>query len=91
MVFAARVAEATGLAQAGLAAGHVELLRSVGLPVGGVDLDPDAVLAAMATDKKHHRGLRLVLLRDVGRPEVVPAPDRALLVAAIHSLAEDPA
>jgi 3-dehydroquinate synthetase len=85
------VAEATGLAQAGLAAGHVELLRSVGLPVGGVDLDPDAVLAAMATDKKHHRGLRLVLLRDVGRPEVVPAPDRALLVAAIHSLAEDPA
>jgi 3-dehydroquinate synthase len=91
MVFAARVAEATGLAAAGLAAGHVELLRAVGLPVGGVDLDPDAVLAAMATDKKHHRGLRLVLLRDVGHPEVVPAPEPALLAAAIRSLAEVPA
>jgi 3-dehydroquinate synthase len=90
MVFAARVAEAMGLAAAGLAAGHVELLRAVGLPVGGVDLDPDAVLAAMATDKKHHRGLRLVLLRDVGRPEVVPAPEPSLLAAEIRSLAEVP-
>jgi 3-dehydroquinate synthetase len=91
MVFAARVAEAVELAAPGLAAGHVELLRSVGLPVGGVRLDPDAVLAAMTTDKKHHQGPRLVLLRDVGRPEIVPAPERGVLVAAIRSLAEDPA
>jgi 3-dehydroquinate synthase len=91
MVFAARVAEAVGLAAPGLAAGHVELLRAVGLPVGGVRLDPDAVLAAMATDKKHHQGLRLVLLREVGAPVILPAPDRAVLVAAIRSLAEEPA
>jgi 3-dehydroquinate synthetase len=91
MVFAARVAEAVGLAAPGLAGGHVELLRAVGLPVGGVRLDPDAVLAAMATDKKHHRGPRLVLLRAVGAPAIVPAPDRAVLVAAIRSLAEEPA
>jgi len=91
MVFAARVAEAVGLAAPGLAGGHVELLRAVGLPVGGVRLDPDAVLAAMATDKKHHQGPRLVLLRDVGAPVVVPAPDRGVLVAAIRSLAEEPA
>jgi 3-dehydroquinate synthase len=91
MVFAARVAEAVGLAGPGLAAGHVELLAALGLPVGGVRLDPDQVLAAMATDKKHRRGLRLVLLRRPGQPEVVPAPDRAVLVAAIRSLAEDPA
>jgi 3-dehydroquinate synthetase len=90
MVFAARVAEAVGLAAPGMARGHVELLRAVGLPVGGVRLDPEAVLAAMATDKKHHQGLRLVLLRAVGRPMVVPAPDRGVLVAAIRSLAEDP-
>jgi hypothetical protein len=49
------------------------------------------VLAAMATDKKHHRGLRLVLLRDVGHPEVVAAPEPTLLAAAIRSLAEVPA
>jgi 3-dehydroquinate synthase len=91
MVFAARVAEAIGLARPGLADGHVELLAALGLPVGGVRLDPDRVLAAMATDKKHRGGLRLVLLRGPGRPEVVPAPDRAVLVAAIGSLAEDPA
>jgi len=87
MVFAARVAEALGLARPGLAAGHVELLAALGLPVGGVRLDPDQVLAAMATDKKQRGGLRLVLLRRPGQPEVVTAPDRRVLVAAIRSLA----
>jgi 3-dehydroquinate synthase len=86
MVFAARVAEAIGLARPGLADGHVRLLAALGLPVGGVRLDPDQVLAAMATDKKHRGGLRLVLLRRPGQPEVVPAPDRQVLVAAIRSL-----
>jgi 3-dehydroquinate synthase len=86
MVFAARVAEAVGLARPGLADGHVELLAAVGLPVGGVSLDPDQVLAAMATDKKQRKGLRLVLLRDLGQPEVVTSPDRQVLVAAIRSL-----
>ena len=90
MVFAARVAEAIGLARPGLADGHVALLAALGLPVGGVELDPDRALAAMATDKKQRKGLRLVLLRDLGRPEVVTNPDREVLVAAIRSLAEDP-
>jgi 3-dehydroquinate synthetase len=90
MVFAARVAEAVGLARPGLAAGHVELLAALGLPVGGVRLDPDQVLAAMASDKKHRHGLRLVLLRDLGQPEVVAAPDREVLVAAVRSLAHGP-
>ena len=90
MVFAARVAEAVGLARPGLAAGHVELLAALGLPVGGVRLDPDRVLAAMATDKKQRQGLRLVLLRELGQPEVVTAPDRQVLVAALRSLEKDP-
>jgi 3-dehydroquinate synthase len=92
MVFAARVAEATGLAAPGLVEGHVELLRAAGLPVGGVDLDPDAVLEAMGTDKKHGGaggGLRLVLLSAPGRPRLVPAPERQVLVEAIRSLAPD--
>jgi 3-dehydroquinate synthase len=92
MVFAARVAEAAGLAAPGLADGHVELLRAAGLPVGGVALDPDAVLAAMGTDKKRGAGgLRLVLLRAPGQPELVPAPGRGQLVEAIRSLAAEPA
>jgi 3-dehydroquinate synthase len=88
MVFAARVAEAVGIAPPGLADGHVRVLAAMGLPTGGVELDPAAVLAAMATDKKHLGGLRLVLLRAVGQPVVVPAPDQAVLAAAIGSLAE---
>jgi 3-dehydroquinate synthetase len=90
MVFAARVAEAIGLARPGLADGHVEFLAALGLPVGGVRLDPDEVLEAMATDKKHRQGLRLVLLRAPGQPEVVTAPERGVLVAAIESLAQTP-
>jgi 3-dehydroquinate synthase len=92
MVFAARVAEATGLAGPGLVAGHVRLLRAAGLPVGGVDLDPGAVLRAMATDKKHggRGGLRMVLLRAPGQAELVPAPQREVLVAAIRALAKVP-
>jgi len=90
MVFAARVAEATGLAEEGLVAGHVRVLGALGLPTGGVALDPGAVLAAMATDKKHLGGIRLVLLRAPGRPEIVRAPDPGVLAAAIRALADDP-
>ena len=90
MIFAARVAEATGLAAPGLVAGHATLLRAAGLPTGGVDLDPDAVLDAMATDKKATGGaLRLVLLRAAGRAALLPAPPRAVLVAAIRALAKE--
>src|SRR6266702_3055082 len=65
--------------------------RAAGLPVGGTDLDPDAILDAMATDKKTTGGgLRLVLLREVGRAELLPAPPRAVLVEAIRALAEEP-
>ncbi len=92
MVFAARVAEAVGMAGPGLVERHVELLRAARLPVGGVDLDPDTVLEAMGTDKKHGGaggGLRLVLLSAPGKPELVPAPERQVLIEAIRSLAGD--
>jgi 3-dehydroquinate synthase len=93
MVFAAKVSEMVGLAAPGLVDGHVRVLRAAGLPVGGVELDPDALLEAMGTDKKHGGaggGLRLVLLRAEGDAKLVPAPDRPLLVEAIHSLAAEP-
>jgi 3-dehydroquinate synthase len=86
MVFAARVAELTGLAAPGLADGHRKVLAAAGLPVGGLQVDPDEALAAMATDKKHQDGLRLVLLRAPGQPEVRAAPGRDVLVEALRSL-----
>jgi len=90
MVFAARVAEATGVAAPGLAGGHVRLLSRLGLPVGGIEIDPDAAIDAMATDKKAKGGLRLVLLTEPGSPLVVAAPGRALMAELIRSLARDP-
>ena len=71
MVFAARLAEAEGLAAPGLAARHVRLLSSLGLETHGGLPDAGEVLAAMKMDKKYRGGIRFVLLEDVGRPTVV--------------------
>jgi 3-dehydroquinate synthase len=87
MVFAAHVAELAGVARPGLADGHRALLTAVGLPTGGVPYDPGAVLAAMAGDKKARGGIRLVLLREPGKPEVLPAPERPVLLEALAAVA----
>ncbi len=71
MVFAARLAEALGMAPAGLAARHARLVSSLGLEGNGTLPETDQVLAAFRLDKKYHGGVRFVLLEDVGRPRVV--------------------
>jgi len=71
MVFAARIAEAEGLAPAGLAARHARLLASLGLETDGSLPRSEDVLAAMRMDKKYRGGVRLVLLEDVGHPVVI--------------------
>jgi 3-dehydroquinate synthase len=71
MVFAARIAEAEGLAPAGLAGRHARLLASLGLETDGSLPRSEDVLAAMRMDKKYRGGVRLVLLEDVGRPVVI--------------------
>jgi 3-dehydroquinate synthase len=70
MMFAARLAEARGMA-AGLAARTARLLSSLGLGTDG-RLPPSAeVLAALRLDKKYRDGVRFILLEEVGRPVVV--------------------
>ena len=60
------------------------LLRKAGLPTRAEEIDVDAVLELMQIDKKAGRaGLRLVLLDGLGKAEVMPAPDRAVLADAI--------
>ena len=71
MVFAARLAEARGLASDGLATRTVRLLASFGLETDGSLPSPDEILAAFRLDKKYRGGVRFVLLRDVGRPVIV--------------------
>ena len=70
MVFAARLAEATGRAPRGVAARLGRLLASLGVEPDEPLPSPDDVVAAMRMDKKFRGGVRFVLLEDVGRPFV---------------------
>ena len=84
MVFAARLAEARGFAEPGLAARTQRLLKALGLETQGPLPTVREVLDAFRMDKKFHGAVRFVLLEDVGRPVVVDdvAPEdlRAVLI-----------
>ncbi|MDP9331304.1 MAG: 3-dehydroquinate synthase [Actinomycetota bacterium] len=71
MVFAARLAEARGLAQPGLASRTVRLLSSLGLDPDGAMPPAADIVASFRLDKKYHDGVRFVLLQEVGSPIVV--------------------
>jgi 3-dehydroquinate synthase len=85
-VFAARIAEATGVAAAGLAARHVRLLASLGLETGGPLPPSDRVLSAMRMDKKYASGRRFVLLEDVGRPRVLDDVADEILASTLKEM-----
>jgi len=88
MLFAARLAERTGLAPEGLLARHARLLASLGLePEGGMP-GPDEVLDAMRLDKKYAEGLRFVLLEEVGRPRIVADVASAQVRASLEDMRE---
>jgi 3-dehydroquinate synthase len=70
LVFAARLAEARGDAGTGLTGRTVRLLSALGIDPDGKIPDVASVLEAMQLDKKYRRGMRFVLLRDVGDPFV---------------------
>jgi 3-dehydroquinate synthase len=86
MVFAARLAEAEGLAPAGLASRHVRLLASLGLETGGSLPGADEVLGAMKMDKKYRGGVRFVLLEDVGHPVVVDSVSETSVRAVLDGM-----
>ncbi len=71
MVAAARIAEALGRAEAGLAARIADVLAAWGLPVTCPPYPVDAIWAAMTHDKKKQgKGLRWVLPRALGDVEI---------------------
>ena len=71
MVFAARLSEARGICEPGLAGRTLRLLSSLGLETDGALPPAHDILTAFRMDKKFHGGVRLVLLTEVGRPVVV--------------------
>ena len=70
MLFAAALSEARGLSP-GLSGRTDRLLRSLGLDSQGPLPPSQEVLRCLRLDKKYRRGVRFVLLEDVGRPVVV--------------------
>lgn len=70
MLVAARLAGSRGH-PANLAARTRRLLSALGIDAGGAIPPVDEVIAALRMDKKYRRGVRFVLLEDVGRPVIV--------------------
>jgi 3-dehydroquinate synthase len=88
MVFAARLGERLGVSQAGLADRTVTALQGLGLPTGGVRLDPGPVWELLRRDKKARRGVRFVLCSRPGMARVVDQPPVELVDDVLASLAD---
>jgi len=92
MVFAARLGERMGVSEPGVADRTVAVLEALGLPTGGLRLDPAEVWTVLGRDKKARRrgaddaGVRFVLCPRPGQALVVDAPERSLVDAVLRSL-----
>jgi len=87
MVFAARLGERIGVSEDGLADRTVAILDALGLPTGGVRLDPAAVWDLLARDKKARGGVRFVLCATPGRAQLVDQPEPRIVDEVLRSLA----
>lgn len=90
LVCAARLAARRGICPANLAARIENLLRAIGLPTRVPrDRSADAILGAMAVDKKRVEArLRFVLLRGLGDIVIVDDVTREEIVAVVEELRE---
>lgn len=84
MMFAARLAADLGYAD--LTGIHRMALTAVGLPIGGAGAPYAAIRELWARDKKYDRGMRFVLLEDVGKPILVRDIPEAALNAAYERI-----
>ncbi|MGH2739100.1 MAG: 3-dehydroquinate synthase [Actinomycetota bacterium] len=87
MLFAAHLAEITGLAAPGLVGRHRRVLAPLGLPAHRDVPDAEAVLEALRLDKKYRGGVRFVLLEDLGRAQLVENVSDAEIREALARLA----
>jgi 3-dehydroquinate synthase len=86
MVAAARLGEQLGVSEAGLSDRTVSLLNRLGLPTGGVRVDPAQLWAVMSRDKKAKGGVRFVLCTRPGHAVVVDPPPRSVVDAVLRTL-----
>ena len=76
-----RLAERLGIATAQTAERQLQLLRAVGLPVRGHEVEPSTVMEALTRDKKSRDGqVSFVFAPEIGSFRIVPDVPRAVLV-----------
>lgn len=89
MVFAAELAALAGRLDDAVVARTRSILESLNLPTTYRAEAWPQLLSTMQRDKKARAGLlRFVVLDDIARPQILQAPDEALLFAAYQSIAE---
>ncbi|GAC1415396.1 MAG: hypothetical protein NVSMB57_10920 [Actinomycetota bacterium] len=84
MMFAARLAIEMGFANR--IAEHEAALASAHLPMSGASVEFEDVMALMRKDKKYDRGLRFVVLEDLGAPTIVSGFEHDALQAAYETV-----
>lgn len=84
MVFAAHLAARLGFADR--VAEHVRAISAIGLPTRGAAGPLADLAAAWTRDKKYRRGMRFVVLEDLGRPRVVSDVPEADIRAAYEAV-----
>ncbi len=85
MTMAARLALALGRVDDAFVARQTALIKACGLPTEWAGADPEAMLAAMRTDKKvAHATLRFILPDRIGHVDLLPIHDMAAVKAAMH-------
>ncbi|MBA3869161.1 MAG: 3-dehydroquinate synthase [Anaerolineae bacterium] len=87
LVAAARLSYALGLCDSALAEEVEDIVDKVGLPTRLSDLDPEALFAAMGTDKKWQAGhSRFVLLCGMCQPEIVEDVSKATVIQVLQEM-----
>jgi 3-dehydroquinate synthase len=87
LIAAARLSGRVGLCAPQLADEVEQIVGGVGLPTRTAGLDPRALYAAMATDKKWRGGRsRFILLEQIGAPQIVENVPQADVIAILEGV-----
>ncbi|MBL8160715.1 MAG: 3-dehydroquinate synthase [Anaerolineae bacterium] len=87
LVAATRLSARLSLCDEELAKSVEQLLARVGLPTRIGALDPDALYAAMSTDKKWQSGQsRFILLHSIGQPVIVTGVEKSVVIDVMRGL-----
>jgi len=85
MEMAAKLAFAMGLVDNAFVTRQRQLIQACSLPVAWPEAEPDAMIAAMRTDKKvAHASLRFILPDRLGHVEMITCNDSAAIAEAIR-------